>query len=255
MLLIPLARSFTSHPSLLRSPTRLLSTKAITSPLDNLFDDYTAERTFMFPGQGAQTVGMAKETAATCPAAADLFERASDILGYDLLERCAEGPKEVLDTTAVSQPAIFVSSMAAVEKFKMEGGDVDSATVACGLSLGEYSALCFAGAMSFEDGVRVTKARGEAMQAASDAVESGMVSVIGLDKEATAKLCEKASLDAGEEITIANFLCSGNYAVSGSLKACGVVKDIAKPEFKVSTHMREQRGRRCEQRGAILTER
>ena len=101
------------------------------------------------------------------------------------------GPKEVLDSTAVSQPAIFVASMAAVEKLRMEKGDavIDSATAAMGLSLGEYSALCFAGAISFEDGVKVTKARGEAMQAASDLVDSSMVSVIGLDSGKVAELC------------------------------------------------------------------
>jgi len=186
----------------------------------------------MFPGQGAQVVGMAKGVTDECPAAKELFTKASAILGYDLLERCVEGPKELLDSTKVSQPAIFVASMAAVEKYKMDGGDVEAATCAMGLSLGEYSALCFAGAIAFEDGVKITKARGEAMQAASDAVESGMVSVIGLDSEATGRLCEAASEKSGENVKIANFLCSGNYAVSGSLKACAVVNEIAKPDFK-----------------------
>lgn len=79
---------------------------------------------FFFPGQGAQTVGMAKEVAAEVPAAKELFERASDILGYDLLAVCTEGPKEKLDSTAVSQPAIYVSSLAAIEKLKAEQGPV-----------------------------------------------------------------------------------------------------------------------------------
>lgn len=168
------------------------------------------------------------------PAAKDLFDEASEILGYDLLQRCVEGPKELLDSTEVSQPAIFVASMAAVEKLKQEQGQeaVDAATCAMGLSLGEYSALCFAGALSFADGVKVTKARGEAMQAASDAVDSGMVSVIGLQKDKVAELCEAASEKSGEKIQIANFLCKGNYAVSGSSKACDVVAEIAKPDFK-----------------------
>ena len=148
--------------------------------------------------------------------------------------------------------------MAAVEKFKADGGDASSATCAMGLSLGEYSALCFAGAISFEDGVRITKVRGEAMQAASDAAESGMVSVIGLDSATTEELCKAASEKSGEkvrrergakwksekkflirftrcssQVQVANFLCKGNYAVSGSLKACAVVNEIAKPEYKV----------------------
>merc|ERR1719251_183358 len=188
----------------------------------------------MFPGQGAQFVGMCGDLVKDVPAAKALFDEASEVLGYDLLERCAEGPKELLDSTEVSQPAIFVASMAAVEKLKQEQGEeaLDAATCAMGLSLGEYSALCFADAISFADGVKITKARGEAMQAASDAVETGMVSVIGLDKEKVGELCASASEKSGESIRIANYLCNGNYAVSGSLKACDVVADIAKPEFK-----------------------
>jgi len=189
---------------------------------------------FLFPGQGAQSVGMCQELVQTCPAAKELFDKASEMLGYDLLDRCLNGPKEVLDTTAVSQPAIFVASMAAVEKLKQDQGAavVDEATVAMGLSLGEYSALCFAGALDFEDGVRITKARGEAMQAAADAVESSMVSVIGLDMEKTEELCKKASDDSGKKVQIANYLCKGNYTVSGAKEACAKLAEIAKPEFK-----------------------
>ena len=176
----------------------------------------------MFPGQGAQAVGMGAEVAAEVPAAAELYAKASEILGYDLLAKCA-GPKEELDTTAVSQPAIFVSSMAAVEKLRASGEEgaaaIAAAEAACGLSLGEYTALCFAGAISFEDGVKITKARGEAMQAAADASDSGMASVIGLDSDKVAEICKAAAEATGEPISIANYLCSGNYACSGATKA------------------------------------
>merc|ERR1719384_1995244 len=177
---------------------------------------------------------MCEETCKTVPAAKALFDEASEILGYDLLEVCTEGPKERLDSTVVSQPAIFVASMAALEKLKQDSGEeaVDSATCTLGLSLGEYSALCFADAISFADGVRVTKARGEAMQAASDAVDTGMVSVIGLSKDKVEELCEAASEKSGEKIKVANLLCNGNYAVSGHAKACDTVAEIAKPDFK-----------------------
>ena len=188
----------------------------------------------MFPGQGAQFVGMCGDVVKDVPAAKELFDKASDILGYDLLQVCLEGPKEKLDATDVAQPAIFVASMAAVEKLRQEEGQeaVDQATCAMGLSLGEYSALCFADAISFEDGVRITKARGEAMQAASDAADSGMVSVIGLDKEKVGALCKMAEEKSGEKIQIANYLCNGNYAVSGAKAACEAVDELAKPEFK-----------------------
>lgn len=201
---------------------------------DNDFDDFSSKLTFMFPGQGAQFVGMCEDVCKNVPAAKALFDEASEILGYDLLQLCTEGPKEKLDSTVVSQPAIFVASMAAVEKLKAEDGQeaADAATCAMGLSLGEYSALCFADAISFADGVKVTKARGEAMQAASDAVDSGMVSVIGLSKDKVVELCESATEKSGEKIQIANLLCNGNYAVSGHMKACDTVAEIAKPDFK-----------------------
>jgi len=201
---------------------------------DSEFDDFSSKIAFMFPGQGAQFVGMCADVVKDVPAAKALFDQASEILGYDLLQVCTEGPKEKLDSTVVSQPAIFVASMAAVEKLKQEPGGIDaiqSVTCAMGLSLGEYSALCFADAISFADGVKITKARGEAMQAASDAVDSGMVSVIGLAKDKVQALCEKASETSGESVQIANYLCNGNYAVSGSTKACEVVNQLAKPEF------------------------
>ncbi|KAL3940841.1 MAG: hypothetical protein SGBAC_004691 [Bacillariaceae sp.] len=201
---------------------------------DNDFDDFSSKVAFMFPGQGAQFVGMCGEACKDVPAAKALFDEASEILGYDLLEVCTEGPKEKLDSTVISQPAIFVASMAAVEKLKQESGQeaLDEATCAMGLSLGEYSALCFSGAISFADGVKITKARGEAMQAASDAVDSGMVSIIGLDSDTVKEVCAAASEKSGEKVQIANYLCKGNYAVSGASKACDVVAEIAKPDFK-----------------------
>lgn len=218
---VPAARSFSRNAMSLAAS-------------DNDFDDFSSKVAFMFPGQGAQFVGMCGEVCKDVPAAKALFDEASEILGYDLLEVCTEGPKEKLDSTVISQPAIFVASMAAVEKLKQEKGQeaLDEATCAMGLSLGEYSALCFAGAISFADGVKITKARGEAMQAASDAVDTGMVSVIGLDSSKVKEVCEAASEKSGENIQIANYLCKGNYAVSGSAKACEVVAEIAKPEFK-----------------------
>jgi len=215
------------------SPFSATPTPSAAAVSDNDFAEISSKTAFMFPGQGAQFVGMCADVVNDVPAAKALFDEASEILGYDLLEVCKEGPKEKLDSTVVSQPAIFVASMAAVEKLKKDDPEaIDAATCAMGLSLGEYSALCFADAISFADGVKITKARGEAMQAASDAVETGMVSVIGLDKEKVAELCKMASEKSGEQIQIANFLCNGNYAVSGAKGACDAVAELAKPEFK-----------------------
>src|SRR5579883_2761893 len=122
---------------------------------------------FLFPGQGAQHVGMAGDLCQSLPAAKALFDEAADVLGYDLLGVCVAGPAERLNATDVSQPAIFVASLAGLERVKADRpAAVEEATAAAGLSLGEYTALVFAGALSFRDGLRVVQARGRAMQAA-----------------------------------------------------------------------------------------
>ena len=184
---------------------------------------------------GSPVAGMAKDVVTEVPKAKELFEQASDILGYDLLQVCTEGPAEKLNSTAVSQPAIFVASMAALEKLRAEGGDdaINRANVAAGLSLGEYTALTYAGAMSFEDGLRLVQLRGESMQAAADMVKSGMVSVIGLSADKVAELCEAATAEVGADkgVKIANYLCNGNYAISGGIEGCEKVQAIAK-DFK-----------------------
>ena len=175
--------------------------------------------TFLFPGQGAQHVGMGKTLSSKCPAAKRLYEQANDVLGFDLATLCFEGPAERLNTTVVSQPALFVSSLAALEVLKAERPEiVESCTFAAGLSLGEYTALTFAGTMSFDDGLRVVKARGEAMQAAADATPSGMISALLLDRDQVTKVREESST-AGR-IWIANYLCPGNTVLSGDKAAC-----------------------------------
>src|SRR3954470_23152009 len=134
---------------------------------------------FLFPGQGAQAVGMGRQLIETLPAARQLFDEAADLLGYDLAAVCRDGPVERLNSTAVSQPAIFVTSLAALESLRATEPDaLERCSAAAGLSLGEYTALVFAGALSFRAGLKVVRRRGEAMQAASDATPSGMVSII-----------------------------------------------------------------------------
>ncbi len=209
------------HSSILRSSLHHLSMSSTPSAVSYKVG-------FMFPGQGAQTVGMGAALANEIPAAKALYDQASSILGYDLLAKCVNGPKSELDSTVVAQVAIFVSSMAALEKLKVdEPAALEQCTVTMGLSLGEYTALCFAGAFSFEDAVRLTKARGEAMQAAADAAKSGMVSVVGLDVPSVEKICLAATERTGKPISIANYLVDGNYAVSGASEACAAVVEIA----------------------------
>jgi [acyl-carrier-protein] S-malonyltransferase len=184
---------------------------------------------FLFPGQGAQHVGMGRSIAERLPAARQLYEQADEILGFPLSRICFEGPAAELDTTAISQPAIFVTSLASLEVLKAENPQaVESCAVTAGLSLGEYTALVFAGAMSFADGLRVVKRRGEAMQEASDATPSGMVSVLLLDLAKVESIRERAS--AAGYLEIANYLCPGNLALSGEKAACEKAAEIATAE-------------------------
>ncbi len=169
---------------------------------------------------------MGRQAAENVPAARDLFDRANNALGYDLAEICHCGPAQRLHLTDISQPALFVTGLAAVEMLRTS---VPEAIKACGatagLSLGEYTALVFAGVMDFEPALEVVRIRGEAMQAAADAASSGMVSILGLDADQTAAVCEQAA--EGDVLRIANYLCPGNIVVSGTQAACGRVAQIA----------------------------
>ena len=174
----------------------------------------------LFPGQGAQTVGMGVALRAAYPAAAELYERAAEVLGYDLAAVCEHGPADRLNATDVSQPALYVSGLAALEKLKAEHPDaLADVSHAAGLSLGEYTALAFAGAFSFEDGLRVVRARGEAMQAAAEATPSGMVSALLLQPDQVRAVRDAAA--GGDVLELANFLCPGNTVLSGAAAAVG----------------------------------
>ena len=181
---------------------------------------------FLFPGQGAQTVGMGAEIAETFPAAAEIFEKANDTIGYDLSAICFEGSQEKLNTTTISQPAIFTTSAAILEVFKTNPATSNiTPDITAGLSLGEYTALYAAGVISFKDALTLVQKRGEAMQAASDATEGGMVSIIGLEKEQVEQLCEEAR--ENELLTAVNFNCPGQVVVSGSKNACARAEKLA----------------------------
>ncbi|MCL4121127.1 UNVERIFIED_CONTAM: hypothetical protein GTU68_015639 [Idotea baltica] len=160
------------------------------------------------------------------PAAKALYEKANEILGYDLAKLCFEGPAAELDSTVISQPAIFTTSLAALEMLRADSPDIVlSCEMTAGLSLGEYTALVFSGAMSFEDGLRLVQRRGQAMQDAADTTPSGMVSMLLLDKEKVEGICQQAS-EIGQ-IQIANMLCPGNIVVSGTNTACEKAAELA----------------------------
>jgi [acyl-carrier-protein] S-malonyltransferase len=171
------------------------------------------------PGQGAQAVGMAKDYFASSAIVRSIFEQANQQLGFDLASLCFEGPEERLNQTDISQPAIYVTSIACFAAARESGTiDAESVTAYAGLSLGEYTALHLAGAFSFETGLALVAARGRLMQEAAVATPSGMVSLIGGDEAAVTALCESSA--GGDVLVPANFNSPGQIVVSGTLAAC-----------------------------------
>ena len=175
----------------------------------------------LFAGQGAQTVGMGKDLAEKFPSARAWFDRANAVLGYDLAAICFTGPEAELTKTENAQPGIFLASWVCFELLKEKAPNLKFDATA-GLSLGEFTALAAADAMSFEDGLRVVRQRGKFMQEACDATRGGMAAVIGLDEALTREVCAEAG------VVLANLNCPGQLVISGEAgkiaKACELAK-------------------------------
>ncbi len=172
----------------------------------------------LFPGQGAQKVGMGRDVADVSPVAAETFAQADEVLGFDLASRCFDGPADRLAATDIQQPAIFVTSVAIYRAWCRTGGG-PSPTAAAGLSLGEYTALHVAGSLSFEDALRLVRRRGELMQEAAEAEAGGMVSIMQLSESDVDAICAEANAD-GEVVAPANFNCPKQIVISGHTGAC-----------------------------------
>ena len=171
------------------------------------------------PGQGAQAVGMGKNLFDASSAARTVFEQADKILGFSLSELCFNGPEERLNQTDISQPAIYVTSIASFRAAQAEGVvDASQITALAGLSLGEYTALHLGGAFGFEEGLKLVAARGRYMQEAAVASPSGMVAILGADEESVNKLCKEAA--GGEVLVPANYNTPGQIVISGTKAAC-----------------------------------
>merc|ERR1712187_348629 len=157
----------------------------------------------------------------------EMLDKAKDILGYDILQICLEGPESKLEETKYCQPAMFIGGLAGLEKLREEKPDrVDRAAIMAGLSLGEYTALCAAGVMSFEDGLKLVKLRGEAMQEAAQTGKQLMLSVAGLEKPKLDPLVKEcAKMGADEVCQISNSLFPGGYSIGGTEKAINALKD------------------------------
>jgi len=183
-------------------------------------------RAFVFPGQGAQAVGMGKDLADAYPAAAEVFARVDEALGQKLSDLIWGGPIEELTLTANAQPALMATSMAAMAALKSEGVEVSAASFVAGHSLGEYSALCAAGALSLEDAARLLRLRGQAMQAAVPVGVGAMAAILGLSLAQVREVAEEAA--EGEVCQAANDNDPAQVVVSGALaaveRACVIAK-------------------------------
>jgi [acyl-carrier-protein] S-malonyltransferase len=187
---------------------------------------------WLFPGQGTQVVGMGKALADESPAAREVFARADAALGESLSRLCFEGPQAELTLTANTQPAILTTSMAALAALREAHPNLPVPTYAAGHSLGEYSALVAAGALSLEDAVRLVRLRGRAMQDAVPEGEGAMAAVLGGDEATISALCEAAR--QGEVLEPANFNAPGQIVISGHAGAVRRATELAS-EFKVKT--------------------
>ncbi|MFH1753070.1 MAG: ACP S-malonyltransferase [Candidatus Omnitrophota bacterium] len=177
---------------------------------------------YIFPGQGAQYVGMGKDLYQNFPQARKVFDEANETIGFDIKKLCFEGPAEKLSTTAYSQPAILVTSIAALRSLESSISGLN-ADAALGLSLGEYTALVAAGSVAFKDAAMLVKLRGQYMEEASRENPGRMASVLGLEREKVEEVCREAGCE------IANLNCPGQIVISGTedsiAKAAAVAKE------------------------------
>lgn len=175
----------------------------------------------LFAGQGAQVVGMGRDLAETFPSARAWFERANAALGYDLAAICFHGPEEELTKTEHAQPGIFLVSWVAFQLLRERAPALEFHATA-GLSLGEFTALAAAGALRFEDSLRLVQQRGRFMQAACDATRGGMAAIIGLDEATTRAVCAEAG------VAVANLNCPGQIVISGDTDKIARAVELAR---------------------------
>jgi [acyl-carrier-protein] S-malonyltransferase len=201
-------------------------------------------RAAIFPGQGSQEIGMGKDVADQFPVAAETFQQADELLGFELSRLCFDGPSERLNATDIQQPAIFTTSVA-IYRAAIEAGvfRADTFEYMAGLSLGEYTALHLAGAMTFGDALRLVNRRGQLMQQAATESPGGMVSLMGMDETQAWALCGAArnkvdgsvpepGVMANDRLTAtvigpANFNCPGQIVISGHKTACEAAVGLA----------------------------
>ena len=179
---------------------------------------------FIFPGQGSQTIGMLKVLSEQYTSVIETFSEASEALGYDLWQLCQEGPAEQLSQTEFTQPALLTAGVAVWRVWQAQGGAIPD--VMAGHSLGEYTALTCAGALTFSDAVTLVQDRGRYMQSAVPAGEGAMAAIIGMDDEAVIKTCEIAAKNG--VIQAVNFNAPGQVVIAGEKSAIDASVELFK---------------------------
>jgi [acyl-carrier-protein] S-malonyltransferase len=173
------------------------------------------ETAYVFPGQGSQVVGMGQNLADSFAVARETFAEADDVLGFALSDLCFHGPSQQLTETQNAQPAILTASTAALRVLQQQRPDMPQPCCMAGHSLGEYSALVAAGALSFAAAVRLTRVRGELMAEAGTAHPGSMAAVLKLDDEQVAAICTEAAAASGAVVQVANYNSPGQVVISG----------------------------------------
>src|SRR5262249_2851147 len=186
-----------------------------------------ATTALMFPGQGSQQVGMGADLIREYPAAAQLFEKADQILGFPFSKLCFEGPAETLDETNNTQPALYVTGIAILKALEDRLGTATPLAVA-GHSLGEFTALTAAGALPFDAGVKIVRERGRLMKEAGEKSPGAMAALLGLEIAEARAICEQATKAVGKQVVVANDNCPGQVVISGDAQALDQALALAK---------------------------
>ncbi|XP_008313788.1 malonyl-CoA-acyl carrier protein transacylase, mitochondrial [Cynoglossus semilaevis] len=241
--LLSLTRRLTTSQSGSPDQTQPLPDEAFTEPaevegqIQRRWKDPGDRSVFLFPGQGSQSVGMGRGLL-KYPNVKNMFSVAQKILGYDLLTLCLEGPEEELMKTVHCQPAVFVTSLAAVERLSFENPKaIETCVAAAGFSVGEFAALVFSGAMDFAEALYVVKVRAEAMQEASELVPSGMLSVVGKRQANYNYACLQArehckSLGITEPVcSVASYLFPDGRVIAGHKEALEFIQQNSRKLF------------------------
>ncbi|ETB61356.1 malonyl CoA-acyl carrier protein transacylase [Plasmodium yoelii 17X] len=194
---------------------------------------YSSKYTFFFPGQGEQYLSMGLDTYNNHKESKEIYERASKILGYNLMEVIKNGPIEKLTDSEIAQPAIYTVSMAAYEKLKNENYDIVQKLNLCmGYSLGEYSALACSGALSFEEGVYLTKERGKAMQNCAKLHNMSTIAIVGLTIDNIYKLIDEVNKQMNDDIFIVSYMTEKKFGLCGKPETMEYLNKLAKEKYK-----------------------